>query len=124
MNKRDRDRLIDLASEVAKLRAELQEKESEFDRILGRGSELNGVSGDRERGPQNGERPTNGERSVSLVSRIVQVLESSERPDMTPDELRIELGEVEERAQTIRSTLSRLAGEGRITSTSHGHYAA
>lgn len=124
MNKRDRDRLILLAVTIAKLRDDLRIAEAEMDALIGR----NGSDSTPTPSAATSVEPAKAAASesasppkLSIVERIIGLLETTPGV-LTASEVQ-KLLDIEN-AQTVRSTLARLATAERILSVGHGKYKA
>jgi hypothetical protein len=114
-----RDRLIQLAEEIATLRAALRAKEAELDRLLPDGelpcfpaaAVSSGV-------------PVTVTTDATLIDQVLHFFATHQTEQIGPRALRalLELPPVQEKS--LRATMGRLAADGRIRRVNRGRYAA
>jgi hypothetical protein len=113
MNRRDKDRLIHLSVKVAALREQLRTAEVELDEALSEHTEAHPE-------PPRSTTSNGSSHTDTMVDRIVGLLEQSPGA-LEAVEIK-ELLSLKASIQTVRSTLARLARNGRIRSPQRGQY--
>ena len=98
-----RERLIQLAEEIANLRAQLREKEAELDRLL-----------PSEPVPAEG----------TLIEQTLRFFATNQGIEIGPRALYPRLGLQPEQEKSLRATMGRLVADGRLRRVGRGRYAA
>jgi hypothetical protein len=110
VDKRTRDRLIEVGARIQRLRDELRSAETELDALLSNGAADEPVSDIKSR--------SNG----TVGSKILEVLGSQPQSAMNAAEVGASTGDPSIQIPTIRATLARLAAAGQIHRHGGGRY--
>ncbi len=123
-----RERLIQLAEEIAKLRATLRVKEAELDKLLPNGklplkATISFPDPTITTTALNDQSPP-VLRGGSLIDRTINFFATHQTEQIGPRALRARLGLPPTQEKSLRATMGRLANDGRIRRVNRGTYAA